>query len=121
MVQAGIVSERESGGVFDRFRNRVMLPIRDPQGRMAGFGARVVNPEDSPKFLNSPQSALFDKGGLLYGLDKARKAIRSADRVVLVEGYMDVIALHQAGFANVVSPMGTALSEQRWMLKRFAT
>jgi DNA primase len=120
MVQAGIVSERESGGVFDRFRNRVMLPIRDPQGRMAGFGARVVNPEDSPKFLNSPQSALFDKGGLLYGLDKARKAIRSADRVVLVEGYMDVIALHQAGFANVVSPMGTALSEQQLrMLKRF--
>jgi len=120
MVQAGIVSERESGGVFDRFRNRIMLPIRDPQGRMAGFGARVVNPEDSPKFLNSPQSALFDKGGLLYGLDKARKAIRSSDRVVLVEGYMDVIALHQAGFANVVSPMGTALSEQQLrMLKRF--
>ena len=120
MLQAGIVSERESGGVFDRFRNRIMLPIRDPQGRMAGFGARVVNPEDSPKFLNSPQSALFDKGGLLYGLDKARKAIRSADRVVLVEGYMDVIALHQAGFANVVSPMGTALSEQQLrMLKRF--
>jgi DNA primase len=120
MSQAGIASERESGGVFDRFRNRIMLPIRDARGRMAGFGARVVNPEDSPKFLNSPQTVLFDKGGLLYGLDKARKAIRSADKVVLVEGYMDVIALHQAGFANVVSPMGTALSEQQLrLLKRF--
>jgi DNA primase len=120
MSQAGMVSEREGGGVFDRFRNRIMLPIRDARGRMTGFGARVVDPEDSPKFLNSPQTVLFDKGGLLYGLDKARKAIRSADKVVLVEGYMDVIALHQAGFANVVSPMGTALSEQQLrLLKRF--
>ena len=120
MSQVGIVSERESGGVFDRFRNRIMLPIRDPQGRMAGFGARVINPEDLPKFLNSPQTVLFDKGALLYGLDKARKAIRAAEQVVLVEGYMDVIALHQAGFANVVSPMGTALSEQQLrLLKRF--
>lgn len=120
MSQAGIVSERESGGVFDRFRNRIMLPIRDPQGRMAGFGARVINPEDSPKFLNSPQTVVFDKGSLLYGLDKARKAIRAAEQVVLVEGYMDVIALHQAGFSNVVSPMGTALSEQQLrLLKRF--
>jgi DNA primase len=106
--------------VFDRFRNRIMLPIRDARGRMAGFGARVIDPEDSPKFLNSPQTVLFDKGGLLYGLDKARKAIRAADKAVLVEGYMDVIALHQAGFANVVSPMGTALSEQQLrLLKRF--
>jgi DNA primase len=120
MLQAGIASERESGGVFDRFRNRIMLPIRDARGRMTGFGARVVDPEDTPKFLNSPQTALFDKGGLLYGLDKARKAIHSADKVVLVEGYMDVIALHQAGFTNVVSPMGTALSEQQLrLLKRF--
>jgi DNA primase len=120
MSQAGMVSERDSGGVFDRFRNRIMLPIRDAQGRMAGFGARVMNPDDTPKFLNSPQTALFDKGGLLYGLDKARKAIRTADRAVLVEGYLDVIALHQAGFANVVSPMGTALSEhQLRLLKRF--
>jgi DNA primase len=120
MTQAGMASERESGGVFDRFRNRIMLPIRDARGRMAGFGARVVNPEDTPKFLNSPQTVLFDKGGLLYGLDKARKSIRAVDKVVLVEGYMDVIALHQAGFANVVSPMGTALSEQQLrLLKRF--
>lgn len=121
LVQAGLVSERESGGYFDRFRHRIMIPIRDARGRMAGFGARVVDPEDVPKFLNSPQTPLFDKGRLLYGLDKARKAIRSADQAVIVEGYMDVMALHQAGFENVVSPMGTALTEaQLRLLKRYS-
>jgi DNA primase len=121
IVQAGMVSERESGGYFDRFRHRIMIPIRDTRGRMAGFGARIVDPNDVPKFMNSPQTIVFDKGRLLYGLDKARKAIRSADQAVIVEGYMDVIALHQAGFANVVSPMGTALTEaQLRLLKRFS-
>jgi len=121
LKDSGMVSERESGGVYDRFRHRIMIPIRDVRGRMAGFGARVVDPEDVPKFLNSPQTALFDKGRMLYGLDKARKAIRKADQAVIVEGYMDVIALHQAGFANVVSPMGTALSEsQLRLLKRYS-
>lgn len=120
LVQAGMVSEREKGGVYDRFRNRIMIPIRDARGRIAGFGARVVNPDDVPKFLNSPQTPLFDKGRILYGLDKARKAIRSIEQVVIVEGYMDVIGLHQAGHANVVSPMGTALTEQQLRtLKRF--
>ena len=89
-------------------------------GRMAGFGARILNPNDVPKFLNSPQTALFDKGRLLYGLNQARKAIRAQDQVVIVEGYLDVIALHQAGFPNTVSPMGTALTEdQMRLLKRF--
>ncbi len=121
LKDSGMVSERESGGVYDRFRHRIMIPIRDVRGRMAGFGARVVDPEDVPKFLNSPQTALFDKGRMLYGLDKARKAIRTADQAVIVEGYMDVIALHQAGFANVVSPMGTAISEsQLRLLKRYS-
>jgi len=121
LKDSGMVSERESGGVYDRFRHRIMIPIRDVRGRMAGFGARVVDPEDVPKFLNSPQTALFDKGRILYGLDKARKAIRTADQAVIVEGYMDVIALHQAGFANVVSPMGTAISEsQLRLLKRYS-
>jgi DNA primase len=88
---------------------------------MAGFGARIVNPEHVPKFLNSPQTVLFDKGHLLYGLDRARKEIRAQDQVVIVEGYLDVIALHQAGFSNAVSPMGTALTEyQLRMLKRFS-
>ena len=120
LSQVGLVSERESGGFYDRFRNRITFPIRDPLGRMAGFGARILDPNDIPKFLNSPQTVLFDKGRLLYGLDQARKAIRAQDQVVIVEGYMDVIALHQAGFANTVSPMGTALTEdQLRMLKRF--
>ncbi len=121
LLQAGLTSERDSGGTYDRFRHRLMFPIRDERGRMAGFGARILNPEDVPKFLNSPQTAVFDKGRLLYGLDRARKAIRAADQAVIVEGYLDVIALHQAGFANAVSPMGTALSEhQLFMLKRFS-
>ena len=98
-----------------------MFPIRDERGRMAGFGARILNPEDVPKFLNSPQTPIFDKGRLLYGLDRARKAIRAADQAVIVEGYLDVIALHQAGFEQAVSPMGTALTEhQMRLLKRLS-
>lgn len=120
LIAVGLVSEREGGGVYDRFRHRLMFPIRDERGRMAGFGARILNPEDIPKFLNSPQTVLFDKGHLLYGLDRARKAIRQREQVVIVEGYLDVIALHQAGYTNVVSPMGTALTEhQLVLLKRF--
>jgi DNA primase len=87
---------------------------------MAGFGGRILDPNDIPKFMNSPQTVLFDKGHLLYGLDRARKPIRAADQAVIVEGYLDVIAVHQAGFENVVSPMGTALTEdQMRLLKRF--
>lgn len=120
LLDCGLVTERETGGVYDRFRHRIMIPIRDPRGRMAGFGARVVDPDDVPKFLNSPQTPIFDKGKLLFGLDKARKPIRAADQAVIVEGYFDVIALHQAGQANAVSPMGTALSEEQLrLLKRF--
>jgi DNA primase len=120
LIQAGMLSENpDSGKSYDRFRHRITFPIRDMLGKMAGFGARILNPEDQPKFLNSPQTALFDKGRLLYGLDQARKAIRAADQVVIVEGYLDVIALHQTGFTNTVSPMGTALTEdQLRLLKR---
>ena len=121
LLNAGLASERREGdGVYDRFRNRVMFAIRNASGRMAGFGARVLDPEDVPKYLNSPQTALFDKSRLLYGLDQARKSIRALDQVVIVEGYMDVIVPHQAGFTNLVSPMGTALTEpQLQMLKRY--
>ena len=128
LMDAGLVSERQpdsqpSGvraNLFDRFRNRMMIPIRDENGRMAGFGARIVDPDDVPKFLNSPETPIFVKGHLLYGLDRARKPIRAADQAVIVEGYLDVIALHQAGFENVVSPMGTALTEEQLrLLKRF--
>ena len=120
LAEAGLVSPRDSGGFYDRFRNRIMIPIRDAEGRMAGFGARIVDPNDMPKFLNSPETPVFTKGHLLYGLDRARKPIRAANQAVIVEGYLDVIALHQAGYENVVSPMGTALTEhQLRLLKRF--
>ena len=120
LSQAGMVNERDSGGIYDKFRNRITFPIRDSAGKMAGFGARILNPEDQPKFLNSPQTVLFDKSHLLYGLDQARKAIRAKDQVVIVEGYLDVIVLHQAGYTNTVSPMGTALNEdQLRYLKKF--
>jgi len=122
LFQSGMLSERsEGGGGYDRFRNRIMFPIRDGTGKMCGFGARILNPDDVPKFLNSPQTPIFDKGKLLYGLHLARKPIRSADQAVIVEGYLDVIALHQAGFTNSVSPMGTALTEEQLRyLKRFS-
>jgi DNA primase len=119
LVEAGLISERDGGGYYDRFRNRIVFPIRDPRGGMAGFGARALSADDNPKYLNSPQTTLFDKSSLLYGLDMARKAIRSQDEAVIVEGYMDVIGLHQAGYENTVSPMGTALTEQQLrLLKR---
>lgn len=120
MLTAGLLTERDDGKHFDRFRHRIMIPIRDENGKMAGFGARIVNPDDVPKFLNSPETPIFSKGRLLYGLDRARKPIRLADQAVIVEGYLDVIALHQAGYENVISPMGTALTEdQLRLLKRF--
>ncbi len=122
LLAAGLVTQREGGsGAYDRFRNRIMFPIRDARGRMAGFGARIRDPKDVPKFLNSPQTPVFDKGRLLYGLDLAKKAIRQDDQAVIVEGYLDVIGLHQAGFGNAVSPMGTALTEdQLYLLKRYS-
>jgi DNA primase len=127
LIACGLLTEREAqddseaASIYDRFRNRIMFPIRDERSRMTGFGARIVNPNDVPKFLNSPQTVLFDKSHILYGLDRAKKEIRSQDQAVIVEGYLDVIALHQEGFANAVSPMGTALSEyQLRMLKRFS-
>ncbi len=113
LLNAGLVIEKDAGGYYDKFRNRIMFPIRDGSGKMTGFGARILNPNDIPKFLNSPQTALFNKSRLLYGLNLARKPIRDADQVVIVEGYLDVIALHQCGFENTVSPMGTALNEDQ--------
>ena len=109
--EVGLVSDRDSGGVYDRFRHRMMIPIRDRGGRMTGFGARTLDPDGVPKYLNSPQTDLFDKGKILYGLDKAGRAIRDKDQIILVEGYMGVIAPHQHGFANVVATMGTALTD----------
>jgi DNA primase len=129
LIDTGLLTVREEDTrrpspatrAYDRFRNRIMIPIRAENGKMAGFGARILDPNDVPKFLNSPETAIFSKSRLLYGLDRARKPIRAADQAVIVEGYLDVIALHQAGFENVISPMGTALTEdQLRLLKRFS-
>lgn len=118
VAEAGLATERDSGGYYDRFRNRFMFPIRDREGGTVGFGGRAMG-DAKPKYLNSPQSAIFDKSSLVYGLDLAKDAIRKADEVVIVEGYMDVIAAHQFGFANVVGAMGTALTEsQVGLIKR---
>jgi DNA primase len=120
LLKAGLVSERESGGSYDRFRGRIVYPIRDARGHVCGFGARVLD-ESLPKYLNTPQTPVFDKGGVLYGIDLAREAIRRSETAVLVEGYMDVLMAHQAGQKNVVGVMGTALSEaQMAILKPIA-
>jgi len=120
MLAAGLVSEREGGGVYDRFRHRLVIPIRDQNGKMAGFGGRILREDDVPKYLNSPKTDIFDKGRLLYGLDMARREIRAKDQVVIVEGYLDVIGPYQAGFKNCVSPMGTALTEDQFrLIKRY--
>ncbi len=110
MVETGISIPRESGGTYDRFRGRLMIPIRDSRGRVVGFGARVIG-HGEPKYLNSPQSPIFDKGRTLFGMDMARRTIREEDRVFVVEGYMDVISAFQRGVRNVVASMGTALTE----------
>lgn len=118
-----IIRKEETGSYFDRFRGRLMIPIRDVQGRTIGFGARILKEDPahpSPKYMNSPQTPLFDKGSVLFGLDVARKPIRDADLAVIVEGYMDVLMSHQVGVANVVAGMGTALTEaQMRQLKRY--
>lgn len=126
LLDAGLIVEKEGESkVFDRFRDRLMIPVRDEQGRMTGFQARALKVEAAanagPKFMNSPQTALFDKGRTLFGLHLARKAIREAGAAIVVEGNLDVVAAHQAGFANVVSSQGTALTEhQLRLLKKYA-
>ncbi len=113
LVAAGLVVPRKGGGGFyDRFRNRVMVPICDRQGRVIGFGGRSLDGVE-PKYLNSPETEVFEKGQHLFGLDKASNSIRKNDRAVVVEGYFDVIALHAAGINNSVASLGTALSSQQ--------
>ncbi|MFA7316302.1 MAG: DNA primase [Sulfuricella sp.] len=107
LVQAGLVIEGENGKRYDRFRDRIMFPIINPRGAVIGFGGRVLD-QGEPKYLNSPETPLFEKGQELYGLYQARKAIREADRVLVVEGYMDVVALAQNGIEYAVATLGTA-------------
>lgn len=110
LVEAGMLIQVEGKDPYDRFRGRLMIPIRDARGRVIAFGGRVLDGGE-PKYLNSPDTPLFDKGRTLYNLDRAAPAARKANRVLVVEGYMDVIALAQAGIAEAVAPLGTALTE----------
>jgi DNA primase len=118
LVAAGLLVEGERGP-YDRFRGRLMFPIRDERGRVVGFGARALD-DSVPKYLNTPQSPIFDKGGLLYALDRGREHIRTSGQAVIVEGYMDAIAAHQHELGNVVASMGTAITERQvGLLKRY--
>ncbi len=112
LVDAGLLVRRDDGGTYDRFRERLMFPIFDASGQAIGFGARALGNQE-PKYLNSPQSRVFDKSHVLYGIHRARVPARRQDRVILVEGYTDVIQAHQHGWENVVAPMGTSLTEQQ--------
>lgn len=117
LLEAGLVVPGKKGGTYDRFRGRLMFPHCDERGRVLGFGARTLG-DDKPKYLNSPETPLYHKGETVFGLDKAKTAAASDDRVFVVEGYTDVLALVQAGVSNVVASMGTALTEQQ--LRRLA-
>ncbi|MBB5986328.1 DNA primase [Sphingobium lignivorans] len=112
LVESGMLIQPEDGNrdSYDRFRGRLMIPIRDQRGRVIAFGGRILGPGE-PKYLNSPETPLFDKGRTLYNLDKAAPAARKAGRLIVVEGYMDVIMMAQAGICETVAPLGTALTE----------
>ena len=113
MTLAGmtIKDENKKDNFYDRFRNRIIFPIRDIRNRVVGFGGRVINTEDQPKYLNSPETPVFHKGGLLYNFSKIRPNIKNNDNLIVVEGYMDVVSLASKGLHNAVAPLGTALTE----------
>ena len=113
ILEAGLILEREGGGYYDRFRGRLIIPIRDYDGNVVGFSGRVLD-DSQPKYMNSPQTPLFDKGSILFGVDQAKREIRLKDQVVIVEGYMDVMMAHQEGRKNVVASMGTALTSKQF-------
>jgi DNA primase len=120
LEDAGLTLRRGDGSHFDRFRNRIVFPVETAPGKTAGFGARAIAPDDQPKYLNSPETALFRKGSLLFGLPQARAAIRERKEVLVAEGYLDVLRLHAAGFTNAVATCGTALTiEHARALARF--
>ena len=119
MLETGFVVKSEKGRIYDRFRNRVMFPVFDHNGKVIGFGGRVLD-DSKPKYLNSPETILFQKGTNLYGLNFAVKAGLPNKEIIIVEGYMDCISLHQCGITNSVASLGTALTEkQSRLLKRY--
>ena len=122
IVESGLVVRKDSGlGYYDRFRGRLMFPIWDVHGNVIGFGGRILSgDEKQAKYINSPQTFIYDKSKVLYGINKAKQDIRKEDRAIIVEGYTDVIASHEAGIKNVISASGTALTaEQIDLLKRY--
>ncbi|HUR96326.1 MAG TPA: DNA primase [Gemmatimonadales bacterium] len=120
LVEAGLAAVRDDGTIHPRFRSRLLFPIHDLRGRVAGFGGRLLGPGE-PKYLNSPENAIFHKGRQLYNLHQAKSAIRKEEAVILVEGYFDVLRLMWAGVEHVVAPLGTALTaDQATLLRRFA-
>jgi DNA primase len=114
LLEAGLLTRSDNGRAYDRFRGRITFPIRDTRGRVIGFGGRVIGDGSGPKYLNSPETPVFHKGRELYGLYEARKALRKIDRLLLVEGYMDVVALAQAEISNAVASLGTAATNEHF-------
>ncbi len=112
LIEAGLIIEKEAGKSYDRFRNRLVFPICDIQNRVIGFGARALD-ESLPKYVNSPQTPIFDKSSSLYGINKAKSTIKHENLVIIVEGYMDVLTAHQYGWQNVVASMGTSITEKQ--------
>ena len=121
IAAAGLIVRKNQGGYYDRFRDRLMFPIWDYHGRIVGFGGRALGSDEAAKYINTPQSEIYNKSEVLYGLYQAKREIKKADLTILVEGYMDVIPSHQAGIKNVVSISGTALTDnQIRILKRYS-
>jgi DNA primase len=113
LTAAGLVQRGQKGGHYDRFRARITFPVRDPRGRVQGFGARALSADSKPKYLNSPEGELYRKSRTLYGIDRARPAVAKTGRAVVVEGYTDVLAAHQAGVGETVAVMGTAITPEQ--------
>ena len=113
LLETGMLVEKDSGNHYDRFRNRLMFPIRDRRGRTIAFGGRVIDPDDNPKYLNSPESPLFHKGEEIYGLYELRKAVTNIERIYVTEGYMDVVALAEHGVETAVATLGTAINNRQ--------
>ena len=117
LLEAGPLIKPDDGRpTYDRFRNRLTIPILDAKSRVIAFGARALDPDAEPKYLNSPETRLFDKGSPLFNFARARKGAFDKDELVVVEGYMDVIALNQAGFEHAVATLGTAFTERQMEL-----
>jgi len=113
LVETGMLVKKDDGKQYDRFRHRLMFPIRDRRGRTIAFGGRVIDPEDNPKYLNSPESPLFHKSDEIYGLYELKKAVTNIDRIFITEGYMDVVALAEHGVKTAVATLGTAINNRQ--------